>query len=297
MNDDLVYLNGTLVRRPEAKVSAMDRGFLYGDGFFETMRIVSGVPFRLDRHMERLNRSCLESGWGRPVAPEPIRQAVESLVRLNEVQEGYLRITASRGPYTGHLTDLAAEEPTVLVDVRAMDLPPLDAPPPCILARSPYVLNERSPLAQHKSLSYQANALALAEGRRRGADEVYFLNCRGHLSEGAISNLFFVRGGSVHTPAVECGLLPGITREAVVELCAENAIPCRTGEYEEQDLLSADEAFCTNSLRGIVAVKAVLGCPRGFAQGPVTARLQSLYAALVRKECSNPTCGMNPPRS
>ena len=285
MPGEHVYLNGSILPRCEARVSAADRGFLYGDGFFETVRLVAGRPFRLERHVERMSGSCREAGWGRGVNGEEIGDAVEALVERNSVGDGYLRITATRGPHRGALTELAATEPTLLVEARAMDLPPLDAPPPYVLARSPYRANERSPLVRHKATSYQANLLALAEARGRGADEVYFLNSRGHLTEGAITNLFMVCGGAVHTPHERCGLLPGITREAVTELCAEEGIPLEEGEYEEAQFVFADEVFCTNSLRGIVPVRAIMDMPEvELGEGAVTARLQALYAELVRTE-------------
>ncbi len=287
MKAEHVYLNGTILPRSEAKISAADRGFLYGDGFFETARIVAGTPFRLGQHVERLNRSCLEAKWDREMDGERIEEAVAALVRRNEVAEGYLRITASRGPHRGELMALEALEPTLLVEARPMELPPLDAPPPYTLIRSPYRLNERSPLVRHKATSYQANLLALAEGRRRGADEVYFLNSQGHLTEGAITNLFFVRSGKVCTPDVECGLLPGITRGVVMELCVRHAVPWETGHYEEEELGLADEVFCTNSLRGIVPVEAIVEVREHFAERPLTTRLQRLYAALVRAECAD----------
>ncbi len=164
-----------------------------------------------------------------------------------------------------------------------MDLPPLAAAPPITLARSPHARNERSPIVRHKSTSYQFNALALAEGRGRGADEVYFLNSRGELTEGAISNLFWVKGGAVFTAGVECGLLPGITRQVVLELCAELAIPAEVGAYREPALLAADEVFCTNSLRGLMPVSRVLDPPRPALHAfPLTERLRSAYSALAR---------------
>jgi len=286
MKGDCVYLNGCVVPRSEARISVSDRGFLYGDGFFETMRIVGGRPFRLEAHLERMRQSCLAAGWGGAPDDREIREAVEALVRANGVREGYLRITVSRGEHRGALTDLEAREPTVLVDAHAMELPPLESPPPFTLARSAFPVNERSPLARHKALSYQQNLLALADGRRRGADEVYFVNTRGLLAEGAISNLFLVWDGVVGTPDVRCGLLPGITREAVREICADAGIPLETGEYPEGELGTADEVFCTNSLRGIVAVERIVDTPpRDFTAHPLTARLQGLYAALVRREC------------
>jgi branched-subunit amino acid aminotransferase/4-amino-4-deoxychorismate lyase len=286
MSADYVYLNGSLVLRAEARISPLDRGFLYGDGFFETMRVVNSRPFRLERHLERMNRSCLETGWGRGVDTREVERAVGELALKNGVRDGYLRVSVSRGTYDGSLTPLEAREPTILIDVHTAQLPPLEEPPPFVLARSPYLRHEAWPLVRHKTLSYQGNVLALAEGRRRGADEVFFLNSRGCLTEGAITNLFVVRNGRVLTPDVACGLLPGITREAVIELCDELGIPHETGEYGESDLETAEEVFCTNSLRGIVGVRAVLEYPgKPLSQHSLTRRLQIAYAEMVKAEC------------
>jgi len=283
---DWVYVNGQFASRDEASVSPLDRGFLYGDGFFETMRIVHGRPFRLARHVERLRQSCIETGWGCGPDAEEVEAAVSGLVGRNEVSEGYLRITATRGLHKGALTVLEAAEPTLFIEARTMDLPPLDGPPAFVLARAHFRREETSPVVRHKSLSYQGNILALADARSRGADEVYFVNSRGHLAEGAITNLFLVRGGVVCTPEAECGLLPGITRETVMELCGAATIRCETGRYGESELAGADEVFCTNSLRGVIPVKAILEFPDSeFATRPVTDRLQQLYAQLVRAEC------------
>ncbi|MFO8006372.1 MAG: aminotransferase class IV [Candidatus Brocadiia bacterium] len=283
---DNVYLNGRLVPREQARISPFDRGFLYGDGFFETTRICAGAPLFLERHLERLANSCRETGFGGGPDAAALAIGVKELIRANEVEEGYLRMTVSRGRHQGRLTELETTEPTVLAEARPMELPPLDAaPPPITLARADHRRNEASPVVRHKSLSYQGNVLALADGRRRGADEVYFLNSRGDLAEGAISNLFFVRDGTLCTPAVECGLLPGITRAVLLGLCAEEGIPLETGHYSEADLLTADEAFCTNSLRGMMPVASILGPPdTEFTPGETTAVLRTAYAALCRYE-------------
>jgi len=282
MPADSVFLNGEIVPRAEALVSAFDRGFLYGDGFFETTRIHAGRPLLLDRHLLRLASPCRQTGFGDEPDLKRIADGVRRLIEVNEVVTGYLRITVSRGPHRGALTELEAAAPTVLIEARPMDLSPPANPPSWTLASSAYRVNENSPVTRHKSLSYQANLLALAEGRAAGADEVYFLNSRGHLAECAISNLFLVRDGVVCTPAVECGLLPGITREVVLELCREEQIPSEVGEYREKDLLGADEVFCTNSLRGVVPVECILGTPEIIlSPGSVTSTLQFHYAAYV----------------
>ena len=148
-------------------------------------------------------------------------------------------------------------------------------------------------MLRHKTVSYLPYVLALSEGRRRGADEVYFVNADGHVTEGAITSLFFVRGRTACTPAVECGLLPGITRAAVIELCRRIGPAVREGRFGEGDLCGADEIFCTNSLRGVVRVRQLLdGGPREMPAGEVVPALQAAYAALVRSECA---AGRPPP--
>jgi len=283
---DRVWLNGRIVDRHEAGIVPVDRGFLYGDGFFETTRIINGRALLLDLHLGRLAASCGATGFDwQPDAGE-LAAGVADLIDSNGVREGYLRISVSRGPHSGALARLAADRPTTLIEARAMDLPPLGSPPALVLARSPYRRNERSPLVRHKCLSYMENVLALADGRRRGADEVYFLNARDLLTEGAITNLFWVKDGTVRTPAVECGLLPGITRRVVLELCGRLGLPAEQGEYPEGRLAEADEAFCTNSLRGVMGVSGLLDWPgASLGEGPVTARLQQAYAAYAHDAC------------
>lgn len=285
MNDrELVHLNGRTLPRAEARVSAFDRGFLYGDGFFETMRIHRGRPLLLRRHLERLVQSCEATGFGRAVDPDRIAATVGDLIAANGIAEGYLRVTVSRGEHDGRLTRLECPEPTVLVEARPADLPPPEGPPPIALCVAPEVRPAGAPALRHKSLSYQPNLLALAAGRGRGADEVVFLNSDRRLAEGAVSNLFLVRDGTVCTPSVDCGLLPGITRAVVLELCRREGLPVEEGHYGAECLRSAGEVFCTNSLRGLMPVGRILEPERRLdAPGPATRRLRTLYGAYVRE--------------
>lgn len=275
-----VYLNGRLVDAAGAAVPAADRGFLYGDGFFETTRVVAAAPLLLERHIARLSDSCRAAGFGPCVDAAAFAEGAARLIAANGVREGRLRITVSRGAAPG-LAPGPARPPTVLMQAHAMDLPPLDAAAPIALALSDYRVNERSPVVRHKGLSYQANLLALAAGRDAGADEIVLLNSRDRLAEGAVSNLFLVRGGAVRTPSVECGLLPGITRAVVLELCRREGIPAEEGVYALDDLAGADEVFCTNSLRGLMPVQRLLGGPAYPADRPLTCALTGFYAAFV----------------
>ncbi len=277
-SEEWVHLNGTLVGRDRARVSALDRGFLYGDGFFETMRVLSGRSLFIERHLARLAGACRDGGFGTWPGAADLAARCDELIGANDVTDGYLRLTVSRGALAGSLADLQAEEPTVLVCARPMELPGPGALPEVVLARSGYRVNEHSPTVGYKSLSYQANVLALSEARREGADEVYFLNGAGRLAECATSNLFFVRDGCVCTPADDCGLLPGIARSLALEICSAVGIPFRLGRFDEDDVAFADEVFCTNSLRGVMAVRAFAHWPeRRLGERPVTVRLNRAY--------------------
>ena len=282
---DNVYLNGEILDREQARISPSDRGFLHGNGFFETLRIGPKGLFRLGAHLDRLSEACRCCGWEWVPSADRIGDAVGHLIRDNRVELGYLRITVSAGPSEGSLDDLTVREPTVYIDAHAMELPPLDKAPPLALCRAEHRINETSPLVNHKATAYHENVLALARGRARGADEVYFLNFRDELTEGAFTNLFFVSNGVVRTPEEACGLLPGITREALLEICGQEDVPVEVGRFKENALRAADEIFCTNSLRGVVPVEQVMGQAQKLpAPGPLTRRLQENYGRLVGRE-------------
>ncbi len=276
----LVYLSGAFIPRGEAVVDAFDRGFLYGDGFFETLRVFGGRAGLLERHLLRLAHSCEETGWSPSPDGDEIGAAAVELIERNGVDDGYMRITVSRGRYGGDPGVIEPVRPTVLIEARSIDMAPPGSASPFQLLRSGCLRNEHSPTVRHKSLSYLDNLLALEEARRAGADDVYFLNASGHLCEGARTNLFWVRGDEVFTPAVRCGLLPGITRAVVMEIAEREGIACRRGCYGEEELLEADEVFCTNSLRGVIPVKGVRSgeVEQRWEIGAATRRFADAYA-------------------
>jgi len=278
--DEKILLNDRLTSADEACICPLDRGFLYGEGFFETTRVFAGRPFALSMHLERLQHSCEWAEWDRVPRRARIERGVERLIEANDVRDGYLRISVSQGSRAG-------EELTLLIQAHDLDLPPPGEAELITLSKAEAARAEDDPLVAHKSLSYCRNILSLRRAKNAGADEVYFLNHAGQLAEGAISNLFFVRGETVHTPAVNCGLLPGIARKLVLQLCRRHNIAFRTGKYLQTALMECDEAFCTNSLRGIMPVSGLLdGTDLRPAPGELTSTLQALYAERVRMECA-----------
>jgi len=288
-----VYLNGRLLNQEDAKISVLDRGLLFGDGLFETMRAYEGKPFRLDRHLSRLRRACRELRISGLPDDAEIAAQVSELYSLNVGRgDAYVRVTVTGGHYDGGKTLERPSGPNVFVIVTPFErYPQRFYESGMRLVASSIRRNAGSPLSRLKSNNYLATLMAKQEARDKGADDAVMLNTEGYLAEGTSSNLFLVSHGEVLTPDVSCGLLPGITREAVIELCRGLSLHCTTGHYSMEDLVQADEVFLTMSTGEVVPVCEVEGMPLGdTCPGPITLRIHRAYRELVREEL-----GLNPP--
>lgn len=291
MTDELqelpaIWVNGDRQRTSASHVSALDRGLTLADGVFETMRIQRGTPFRLDRHLERLSRglATLEIA-----EPRELREWVVAAVRSVGVRDAALRVTITRGVGPAGVIPSAERvvHPTVLVAIS--DLPLF---PPRIYERglSAHVVhgrrNERAMTVGLKTLSYTDSVAGLLAARRAGADEALFLDTEDHCCEASASNLFVAIDGTLVTPPLTCGALPGITRAAVIELAASIRIPVSERPFAVDELASAREAFLTSSLRGVAPlVRVGLQSLGNGDVGPLTRRLMDAYAALREREC------------
>jgi branched-chain amino acid aminotransferase len=283
-----VYLNGRFVDEKEAVVSAADRGFLYGDGLFETMRAYSGRVFRLGEHLRRLSSSARVLRIPLKTAPAGLEAAVERLLAVNRLRDAYVRITLSRGRHTGDLGLDTGGPPTLVMSARAYHGYPAE-----LYARgmrltvAESVRDTKSSVGRHKTLNYLENLLERDAAKSRGFDEVLFLDEKGRFVECATANVFFVRDGDLSTPSAEMNLLCGITRAVVMELARARAIKIIEGKWRLEKLQRADEAFLTNSLMEIMPVREVAGVSiGGTVPGDVTRSLAADYRRLVEKECS-----------
>ncbi len=264
------WVNGALLDRDDAVVNAFDHGLTVGDGVFETVKVVDGVPFALRRHIDRLARSAAGLGLAEPDAAE-VRSACEAVCAQAPLGLHRLRIT-----YTGGISPLGSErgdqDPTLVVAI-APAVPP---PGSTSVAVVPWPRNERGALAGLKTTSYAENVVALAAARRAGGTEAVFADTRGHLSEGTGSNVFVVVDGQLLTPALSTGCLDGITRQLVQEwIGAEEA------ELPLDILDRAEEIFLTSTVRDVQAVEAIVG-DRHVRQlgeaGPVTREAAAVFA-------------------
>lgn len=283
--EEIVYLNGSLMPLTEARISPFDHGFLYGYGLFETMRAYGGRVFRLERHLARLMRSAEFLGLASKLATFDLEKAVMETIGANGLSDARIRLTVSAGE--GEITPDPAtlKEPTVLIMAQSYT--------PYLMERyekgfkvvvSTIRLNSQSPLSRIKSANYLNNILARREAKEAGADEALILNERGFLAEGSTSNIFLVIRGLLITPSEESGILPGITREAILELAPSLGIKAREREVTQEHLIKADEAFLTNSLIEVMPITEVNGKPIGSGKpGELTKRLMAAYRELVER--------------
>lgn len=285
------HVDGDLVPSEDATVNVADRGFRYGDAAFETLRAYGGTVFAWDRHRDRLERTCEILGMPAAV-PDDLAGRVEETLAANDLADAYVRVSVTRGVQPGTLTPLPDVDPTVVVVVDPLPIGGLsgervwDEPAAVQTAKIRRMPDAALP-ADAKTHNYLNGILARLELRRTGtggdpADEALLRGVEGTVQEGATSNLFLVDDGVLKTPA-RGELLPGITREIVLELAGEEPFPVETGTYRLDDVRGADEAFLTNTTWEVRPVGTVDGLEVGG--GPVTRLLQRLYDELVEERC------------
>ncbi|GAB3114742.1 aminodeoxychorismate lyase [Streptomyces calidiresistens] len=264
-----IWLNDTLTDADDAAVSALDHGLTVGDGVFEAVKTVEGVPFALTLHLERMRRSA--AGLGLP-APDTdlVRRACAAVIDAEPHPLGRLRITftGGRGPL-GSMRAAVPGAPTLVVAHEGYEA----RPDTTAAVTVPWTRNERGALAGLKTTSYAENVLALARAREAGASEAIFPNTAGLLCEGTGSNVFVVVGGDVLTPPLSSGCLAGITRALVVAWSGAREVDLPLGVLRD-----ADEIFLTSTTRDVQALHRVDDRELSAAPGPVTTRLMREFA-------------------
>lgn len=284
---DLYHVDGDLVPADEASVSVRDRGFLYGDAVFETLRVYGGRVFRWDDHAERLARSAGAVSLDHGLSAADLRARVDETLDANDLSDAAVRLSITRGIGTGGLTPDPGVEPTVVIQVESLPRggvgsePTWDGPATLQTVKTRRVPDAAIPAAA-KTHNYMNGVLARLELRVSDADEAVMLDRDGRLAEGATCNLFFVDGDALCTPSLDGPVRPGVTREEVIAIADEEAIPMTEASFTPDDLRNAEEAFITSTTRGIRPVGTVDGIDVGA--GPVTALLRRVYDARIERE-------------
>ncbi len=254
-----VYLNNKIVPLSDARVSVFDHGFLYGDGIYETMRVYDGVVFMLDEHIERLYRSASLIGLNIPKRIADIKISIYETLKANSLTNAYVRLTISRGYGPIGLDPDLCKEPTFVVITNEFKSYPRSYYEEGIkLTIASVRRNSKEALnPQIKSLNFLNNILAKIEAKQVDAYEAIMLNVSGHLAEGTISNIFFMKDGILCTPSIECGILDGITRALVIDLALKNGLEVKEGRFAPEELYMASEVFITNTTMEVMPVSSI----------------------------------------
>jgi branched-chain amino acid aminotransferase len=287
----VVYVNGTISDADRASVAVFDHGFLFGEGIYETLRTYGREPFLFDRHLRRLRHSAsllsLDVPWSDAHLLASVRKTMAALPGLagpSSSEEAYIRILVTRGVGELSYNPAACPDPSLVIIVKPFPGQPdrtfsqgIKIVLVSVRRNHPQALN---PLIKSNNLIN--NALAMQEAIRRGAEEALMLNQAGELTECAQSNVFLVRDGALRTPPLSAGLLPGVTREYVLELAASLGIDAREARLMPDDLRTADEIFLTGTTREVTPVVAVDDQAIGSGRpGPVASRLLAEYRSRV----------------
>ncbi len=281
----LVYVNGELVPRAEARVSVLDSGFMLGDGVWESFRVKEGGIAFLNAHLDRLLEGCAALHLDPGLDRAGLREAIRRTVVENGLRDAHVRLMLTRGirstPYQSPRVIVSG--PTLVILPEIKTLPP-DAGSHPLSLFTVHVRRGRADvqdpgLNSHSKLNC---ILACIQAHEAGADEGLMLDPHGFVATCNSTHFFIVRGGEVWTSSGDY-CLPGITRGNVLRLCRENGIPCFEKNFALRQVYSADEAFVTGTFGGLTPVGTVDGRTIG-PRGPVTDRLQQLYTELARRE-------------
>ena len=277
----IVWLNGELMDERAARIDPRDRGFLLGDALFETLLARNGNIAFLEEHLVRLAAGANILGIPLPISTGHLAIACEMVLEANgliDAPRAALRVTLTRGPGPRGLVPPENPAPTLLVSAAESASPP--ASQSAIIATPRR--NALSPTSRLKAAPYLDNLLAREEARARGADEALMLDTSGYLACASVANVFLWEDERLVTPAEECGILPGITRAAVLELAGRLGIDAAEEMIMPQRLPRADGVFLTNSLIGIVPLSRIE--THEFEPHRMTARLKAAYELLLETD-------------
>jgi branched-chain amino acid aminotransferase len=285
----LVYLNGDLVPRQEAKVSIFDAGFSLGDGVWEGLRLHRGRLMFLDAHLDRLFEGALAIGLEIGLDRAGVTGALHRTVEANGMTGGaHLRLMVTRGLKATVNQDPrnALGQPTIVITAEYKATSPPAPGKGLALHTASIRCTPRDMFDMRLNSHSRLNLItALLEAIDAGADEALMLDPHGFVSSCNATNFFFVRGGELHTSTGEF-CFNGVTRSNIIALARENGVPIHLGDFDLAAAHGADEAFVTGTLGGVTPVRAIDGRSLPETPGPLTLKLRDLYLALMDRDAA-----------
>jgi branched-chain amino acid aminotransferase len=281
-----VWIDGKLFDKEDAKISVYDHGLLYGDGVFEGIRVYSGRIFKIEDHLTRLWESAKTIRLTIPYTRDEITAALHQTIKANNFTDCYVRLVITRGPGYLGLNPNKCPRPTAIVIADTIEMYPKEMYEKGMAVITASVIrnhpNAISPRV--KSLNYLNNILARIEASDAGVPEAIMLNHEGNVAECTADNIFIARGGTICTPTITDGILEGITRNVVLDLCRQLNIPAVEKTLQRHDLYIADECFLTGSAAEVVPITKIDGRLIGTgAPGPLTQQIMTAFHRHIRE--------------
>ena len=271
----MIYLNGEFLSIEQARISVLDRGFIFGDGVYEVIPVYSRHPFRLDEHLRRLQASLNSIRLVNPHDDQTWMRLIRRLVELNAPEDQSLYMHITRGPAKRDHAFPKVITPTVFLMSNPLTTPPQHQVRDGVCAIT--AVDNRWLRCDIKAIALLPNVLLRQEAVEAGCVEAVLLR-DGFMTEGAASNIFLVRNGVVLAPPKNHLVLPGITYDVVLELAQVSGIPYQIREIPEAELRSAQEIWLTSSTREVLAITQLDDAPVGNGKpGPMFARMYALY--------------------
>ncbi len=268
-----ICYNYEIIKGERIKISPMNKGLLYGHGLFETIKVLNSKMFFYEEHMERMEAGCRLINLDFNIDVATLEKTCHNLIVKNNIEKGSIRITIIKSEPENIILITTAQN-------KYSDGDYIKGFKVCIsnIKRNPY-----SPLVRVKSNNYLENILAREEAIKAGFKEAVFLNNDDIICEGTISNIFFVKDNQIFTPSIECGLLPGIIRKKVIEICENLNKDISIGKFVREDLFRADEIFITNSLLDIMPVSMLESKEFNLQDNKTTRLLMKELVKLYKK--------------
>ncbi|HTL31071.1 MAG TPA: branched-chain-amino-acid transaminase [Tepidisphaeraceae bacterium] len=281
-----VWIDGKLLDKADARISVYDHGLLYGDGVFEGIRVYNGKIFECDAHMKRLYDSAKSIRLTIPLERSAFVSAIYETVKANNFKDCYVRAVVTRGAGDLGLDPRKCRQASIFIITDLIAVYPAEMYEKGIaVITSSYIRNHPNSCPPRvKSLNYLNNILAKIEANDAGVPEAIMLNHDGNVAECTADNVFIVRDGVVQTPTTADGILEGVTRKVIIDLCHRHGIPLVEKTLQRHDLFVGDEIFLTGTAAEVMPVTKVDGRVIGSGEaGPITRKLLDLFHKHVRE--------------
>src|SRR4051812_12555209 len=281
-----IWIDGKLVDKADAKISVYDHGLLYGDGVFEGIRVYNGKIFECEAHVRRLYDSAKAIRLKIPLSAGELKAAMEQTVKANGFAECYVRVVVTRGAGSLGIDPNKCANPSlfIIADLIQMHAKEMYEKGIAVITSSIIRTHPNALSPRIKSLNYLNNILARIEANDAGVSDAIMLNEEGNVSEATVQNVFIVRAGQVQTPTTHDGILEGVTRGVMMQICRKLGIECIEKSLQRLDLYIADEMFLTGTGGELMPVTKIDGRQIGSGEaGPITRRLKDAFHQRTRE--------------